>query len=327
MPCRWPTVTDLSTLQLMKSSTFLEQQSWSLVCLTHKQECFGPMPCKSLPLVTQCHVIGSSNCEAIWKWSLIMMFQKKTERWTNSGKWGYLWIAYSKVAAFMLDQNVSQSMSGWSHLQEPGHCEMEWNCAGLWGAPRFKWTRFSGAGFRGILFTNNGPQTSLWNPDCWQKSVLWSFLHHHTSCQSHAKEWSAPSWYSDEELGPTSFEEVPRWQTLKQQGRGTSATATRTDEKLYVVKWYDNKSGLLSSTVHSVHPEDTCQRWSNREKKYITVKRPSVVREYNAKMEGVDVSDRMIRYRMSANKEMDHSHAHALHRSCSSEQLASELQR
>lgn len=136
----------------MKSSIFLEQQSWSLVCLTHKKECFGPMPCKSLPLVTQCHVIGSSNCEAIWKWSLIMMFQEKTERRTNFGKWGYLWIAYSKVAAFMLDHNVSPSMSRWSHLQEPGNCEMEWNCAGLWGAPRFKGSRFSGAGFRGILF-------------------------------------------------------------------------------------------------------------------------------------------------------------------------------
>lgn len=110
------------------------------------------MPCKSLPLVTQCHVIGSSNCEAIWKWSLIMMFQEKTERRTNFGKWGYLWIAYSKVAAFMLDHNVSPSMSRWSHLQEPGNCEMEWNCAGLWGAPRFKGSRFSGAGFRGIFF-------------------------------------------------------------------------------------------------------------------------------------------------------------------------------
>ncbi|KAI4822923.1 hypothetical protein KUCAC02_008441 [Chaenocephalus aceratus] len=48
-------------------------------------------------------------------------------------------------------------------------------------------------------------------------------------------------------------------------------------------------------------PEDTCQRWDKKLKQYVTVSRPSIVREYNLKMGGVDLIDRMISYyRMSA---------------------------
>lgn len=95
---------------------------------------------------------------------------------------------------------------------------------------------------------------------------------------------------------PQAVKKLPEDKTLKQQGRGTSATVTRADGKLCVVKWFDNKSVLLSHTVHSVDPEDTCQRWSKKEKRYITVKHPSIMREYHTNMGGVDLSDRMINY-------------------------------
>ncbi|KAG7503381.1 hypothetical protein JOB18_037551 [Solea senegalensis] len=40
--------------------------------------------------------------------------------------------------------------------------------------------------------------------------------------------------------------------------------------------------------------EDICQRWSKKEKHYMTDRQPGIVREYNAKMGGVDLSDRML---------------------------------
>lgn len=97
-----------------------------------------------------------------------------------------------------------------------------------------------------------------------------------------------------------AMEKLPSDLTLKRQGRGASATVTRADGKLCVLKWYDNKPVVMLSAVHAEQPEDTCQRWSKKEKKYVTVTRPSIVREYNNKMGGVDMSDRMISYyRMS----------------------------
>lgn len=95
---------------------------------------------------------------------------------------------------------------------------------------------------------------------------------------------------------PQAMKKLPDDKTLKHQGRGASATVTRADGKLCVVKWYDNKPVVMLSTVHAEQPEDTCQRWSKKDKKYLTVTRPSIVREYNSKMGGVDMSDRMISY-------------------------------
>ena len=53
---------------------------------------------------------------------------------------------------------------------------------------------------------------------------------------------------------------------------------------------------MMLSTVHGEQPEDTCQRWSKKDKQYVTVTRPSIVCEYNFKMDGVDLVDRMMSY-------------------------------
>ncbi|KAM8743645.1 piggyBac transposable element-derived protein 3-like isoform 2-T2 [Acanthopagrus schlegelii] len=93
---------------------------------------------------------------------------------------------------------------------------------------------------------------------------------------------------------------LPSNKAMKNTGRGTSAELSAEDGKLCVVKWYDNKPVLMMSVVHGVQPEDTCQRWDKKVKQYVTVSRPSIVCEYNIKMGGVDLMDRMISYyRMS----------------------------
>lgn len=95
---------------------------------------------------------------------------------------------------------------------------------------------------------------------------------------------------------PQAVRKLPDDKSLKYEERGASATVTRGDGKLCVVKWYDSKPVLTLSTVHAEQPEDTCQRWSKKDKKYVTAKRPSIMSEYISKMGGVDMSDRMINY-------------------------------
>lgn len=50
---------------------------------------------------------------------------------------------------------------------------------------------------------------------------------------------------------PKAIEKLPSDQTLKRQGRGASATVTRADGKLFVVKWYDNKPVEMLSVIRS----------------------------------------------------------------------------
>ena len=86
---------------------------------------------------------------------------------------------------------------------------------------------------------------------------------------------------------------------LAKRGRGSSEMIVRQDHKVALVKWFDNKPILLLSASHGIHPVDQCRRWEKKEKKYIQIERPSVIREYNSKMGGVDLCDRMISfYRM-----------------------------
>lgn len=88
---------------------------------------------------------------------------------------------------------------------------------------------------------------------------------------------------------------------LMKKGRGSCDVLVRQDKKLAVVKWFDNKPIIMASSAHAKSPEDICRRWSKKEKKYIEVKRPTIVRAYNSKMGGVDLCDRMISfYRMKA---------------------------
>ena len=83
------------------------------------------------------------------------------------------------------------------------------------------------------------------------------------------------------------------------QRRGSCAVLVRQDKKVAFVKWCDNKVIIMASSVHANDPADLCRRWSKKDKRYMEVKRPAIVRAYNAIMCGVDLCDRMITfYRM-----------------------------
>lgn len=84
---------------------------------------------------------------------------------------------------------------------------------------------------------------------------------------------------------------------LHKQPRGSAATIVRTDrsdQPLGITGWYDNKVITLASNHEGIKPNDHCKRWSKRERKYIQVERPLVVKHYNDFMGGIDLCDRMI---------------------------------
>ncbi|KAK2722558.1 hypothetical protein QYM36_002932 [Artemia franciscana] len=55
-----------------------------------------------------------------------------------------------------------------------------------------------------------------------------------------------------------------------------------------LVRWYNNKVVTLVSNYVAIEPKDTCRRWDLSEKKYVEIKRPAVIKEYNKYMGGVD---------------------------------------
>ncbi|KAJ2938067.1 hypothetical protein O0L34_g19390 [Tuta absoluta] len=88
---------------------------------------------------------------------------------------------------------------------------------------------------------------------------------------------------------------------LRAEGRGSFSQKVLSNGQIAAVKWFDNKPVIMASSIHGVNPTDDCRRWDKKQKRYIQVKRPSIVKEYNEKMGGVDYLDRMISYyRISA---------------------------
>ncbi|CAG4998302.1 unnamed protein product [Parnassius apollo] len=57
------------------------------------------------------------------------------------------------------------------------------------------------------------------------------------------------------------------------------------------VAWKDNKIVVIASTFAGQKPEADVRRWDKQNSKYVTIKRPYVVGEYNRHMGGVDLID------------------------------------
>jgi hypothetical protein len=81
---------------------------------------------------------------------------------------------------------------------------------------------------------------------------------------------------------------------LRKQGRG--AVDARYDKKtgLSVVRWLDSSTVQLSATHVGVEPLSTIKRWDRKQKKYIQLPCPAIVREYNQHMGGVDLFDMLL---------------------------------
>lgn len=84
--------------------------------------------------------------------------------------------------------------------------------------------------------------------------------------------------------------------------RGESEEFVSSDDKIVVVNWKDNKPITLASTCFGIAPEETVSRWSKNEKKYISVTCPSIVRNYNRCMGGVDICDQLMEYYRNSYK-------------------------
>lgn len=75
---------------------------------------------------------------------------------------------------------------------------------------------------------------------------------------------------------------------LRRQGRGSHSQQVHSDGQVAIVKWFDNKPVILSSSMHGAMPTDICTRWDKKLRRYEEVQRPSMVKNYNEKMGGVD---------------------------------------
>lgn len=82
--------------------------------------------------------------------------------------------------------------------------------------------------------------------------------------------------------------------SLKKSGRGSYDFRVETNENIILCKWFDNKAVHLISTYISQEPVEFVKRWSVATKQYVNVPRPSIVKEYNTFMGGVDLHDMLV---------------------------------
>ncbi|KRY51609.1 PiggyBac transposable element-derived protein 3 [Trichinella britovi] len=68
---------------------------------------------------------------------------------------------------------------------------------------------------------------------------------------------------------------------LKGKGRGASDFCCTRDNKLCVVKWFDNREVILASTYKCVDPVQPVRRWDKRQRQFIDIPCPQIVKEYN----------------------------------------------
>lgn len=68
------------------------------------------------------------------------------------------------------------------------------------------------------------------------------------------------------------------------------------DNKIVLVKWYDNKPVHIASNFVGQEPTDMIRRFDKKKGEEIFIPRPNIVRLYNECMGGVDHLDQMLTY-------------------------------
>ncbi|MGH0136951.1 UNVERIFIED_CONTAM: hypothetical protein FKN15_037488 [Acipenser sinensis] len=81
---------------------------------------------------------------------------------------------------------------------------------------------------------------------------------------------------------------------MSKKGRGSHDEVRSRDGKVVLLKWFDNRSVVLASNFVTVGDEDEVERLEQKERWFVKVKRPEVVKKYNKAMGGVDKLDQLI---------------------------------
>lgn len=81
---------------------------------------------------------------------------------------------------------------------------------------------------------------------------------------------------------------------LRKNGRGSYDYKVDNENRVFILKWYDNKPVLLSSTYVSDEPVSEISRYSNEKKQRVSIPCPKIVKDYNQHMGGVDLADMLI---------------------------------
>lgn len=81
---------------------------------------------------------------------------------------------------------------------------------------------------------------------------------------------------------------------LMSKGRGSWDLKVKNDGSVLLLKWADNKSVVMASTIHSAEPVQNCRRYSRPDKTYADVPQPHLVKKYNENMGGVDLLNRLV---------------------------------
>ncbi|KAH7932738.1 hypothetical protein HPB49_002086 [Dermacentor silvarum] len=77
--------------------------------------------------------------------------------------------------------------------------------------------------------------------------------------------------------------------SLKKERRCSFDVESEPTNKIATIKWYDNEAVHLVSFYIGVEPTGQVQRWSSTSRTHGTVEQPTIIREYNRCMEGVDL--------------------------------------
>lgn len=78
---------------------------------------------------------------------------------------------------------------------------------------------------------------------------------------------------------------------MKKRKRGTYEHIQSKEEGLIVVRWVDNAVVSVVSSCHGLNPINNVSRYSQAEKKKITISRPNAIAKYNRYMGGTDRMD------------------------------------
>lgn len=87
---------------------------------------------------------------------------------------------------------------------------------------------------------------------------------------------------------------LPTDKELMKKGRGSSEFRCDANSGVTVLKWFDNKCVQVCSTYSCPATNSTVKRWNRDQRKYVEIKCPTTIKEYNQSMGGVDLADMLI---------------------------------